>query len=381
MALDMNKMLPGTGGKTTNRRKGGGGTVVILLLLTIVGGAGYGAYLVFNHYQESITGFFTDTGDQKQPLTTSTEKKLTPDDSMPTVTSITTPKPVEDSKSPTDKPTDSTSTTSGAVTDKIPASPDSVRSQSQVQRLWVKVLKAEQVKDTSNQKSLLRMIIKAHGTDEHGAMAYYRLGLLYWRLGEKRKGEDTWKHAYEHLSASRGGRLSALALADLWFVHFAGATPDRSQWEAIRDAYSCAMGMDRADFIPEGSRKRAMKRLQELNQTLVFTRYPCRGSQQYVVKKRDTLDQIARYFGVLKGSIISITLLVAGGRKAQSTEIANTHTCRQANTYPDPLPGWQVGQAISRLRWSRCQDARRCLFGGHPSSQSRMDRPNDRNSL
>jgi LysM repeat protein len=180
---------------------------------------------------------------------------------------------------------------------------------SKIQKTWARIIQAESAKDTAAQKKLLREVIKDHPKDEHGGMAYYRLGVLYWRLGEKRKGEDTWKYAYEHLVKTRGGRLSALALADLWYAHFAGQTPEKAQWEAIRDAYSSAMGMDRAEFIPGASRKRAEARLQKLNQTLVFSRFPCSGSMSHVVKRGDTLDQIARYFGVLRDSIIAINAI------------------------------------------------------------------------
>ena len=74
----------------------------------------------------------------------------------------------------------------------------------------------------------------------------------------------------------------------------------------MRDAYSAAIGKDKADFLSSRDRLRARERLMRLNEYLVFSREPCRDAEFYTVRKGDSLEAIAKRYEVHYDGIAAI---------------------------------------------------------------------------
>ena len=82
----------------------------------------------------------------------------------------------------------------------------------------------------------------------------------------KMKPRKNWLKAYQDFPTTISGRLSALALADTWYYWYVDSKQDVSKWESIRDAYSTAIGMDGARFLPQATEAKIADKLTYLNQ-------------------------------------------------------------------------------------------------------------------
>ncbi len=135
---------------------------------------------------------------------------------------------------------------------------------------------------------------------------YYRLGLANRYAKNEDAAQSAWKKAYTEYPDTISGRLSALALADTWYYWYVQSNQDLSKWESIRDAYSTAIGMDGARFLPAATEASIAQKLNYLNETLIFNpKVKVNGAVFHNVEPGEYISTIARNYGL--GTWTSIT--------------------------------------------------------------------------
>ena len=128
---------------------------------------------------------------------------------------------------------------------------------------------------------------------------YYRAGLTYRYLKNEAKTQENWLKAYQNFPETVSGRLAALGLADTWYYWYVDSKQDFSKWEAIRDAYSTAIGMDGARFLAPATAEVIARKLTKLNQKLVFDpQMPVTGAIFHTVQPGEYISTIAKKYGL-----------------------------------------------------------------------------------
>ena len=128
---------------------------------------------------------------------------------------------------------------------------------------------------------------------------YYRAGLAGRYNQDEKTAQENWLKAYQNFPTTISGRLAALALGETWFYWYAGTKPDYTKWEAIRDAYSTAIGMDGARFLPRATEDKLAQRLSYLNEKLIFDpTMPVSGAIFHRVEPGEYISNIARKYGL-----------------------------------------------------------------------------------
>ena len=128
---------------------------------------------------------------------------------------------------------------------------------------------------------------------------YYRTGLAYRYAKNENEAQKNWLKAYQNFPTTISGRLSALALADTWYYWYVDSKQDVSKWESIRDAYSTAIGMDGARFLPQATEAKIAEKLTYLNQKLIFDpKMPVSGAVFHKVEPGEYISTIARDYGL-----------------------------------------------------------------------------------
>jgi|GEM_PF-2978895 len=315
MALDPDKFLPGEGVVDEAPRRSRRGWWLLAGLAVLAGVL----YLGYRQYggalREGVERAVGGMSDNGSTVDTAANDSAGGAEAMPS--GVAMPPVVDDRQAATQEPEPDApdlpeivegSSTQEPEPEQDAPEPDehSVPTTTGVQGAWQRVEALERAGDMAALRNALQQIAEEHPRDEHGAMARFRLGVLARKQGDKRKAQETWRRVYQELPRTRGGRLAALFLADVWYEAFCGEVPEYEQWEAVRDAYSDALGKDDAPFLAQSVRRRIKERLARLNRRIVFSRQPCRGAEEYVVQKGDRLATIARKFGVHYDSIATI---------------------------------------------------------------------------
>ncbi len=141
--------------------------------------------------------------------------------------------------------------------------------------------------------------LPADNLGKYAPDVYYRAGLANRYLKNEDEAQKNWLIAYKKYPETVPGRLSALALADTWYYWYVSAKPDITQWEKIRDAYSTAIGMDGARFLPKATDAQIAEKLNYLNEKLVFDpKMPVSGAIFHTVEPGEYISTIARKYGL-----------------------------------------------------------------------------------
>ena len=128
---------------------------------------------------------------------------------------------------------------------------------------------------------------------------YYRAGLANRYAKNENEAQKNWLKAYQDFPSTISGRLSALALADTWYYWYVDSKQDLSKWESIRDAYSTAIGMDGARFLPQVTEAKIAEKLNYLNDKLVFDpKMPVSGAIFHKVEPGEYISTIAKNYGL-----------------------------------------------------------------------------------
>ncbi len=141
--------------------------------------------------------------------------------------------------------------------------------------------------------------LSAEQLGKYAPDVYYRAGLVNRYLKNEDEAQKNWLAAYTKFPETVPGRMSALALADTWYYWYVSAKPDISQWEKIRDAYSTAIGMDGARFLPKATDAQIAEKLNYLNEKLVFDpKMPVSGAIFHTVEPGEYISTIAHKYGL-----------------------------------------------------------------------------------
>jgi tetratricopeptide (TPR) repeat protein len=336
MTLDMEKILPLSDGNLRQRRQARGRWLLRLLLLALLIGAGYYAW---RERGEAITAWLEERGTALSAWWTAEEAPPSPGHAAagsggaaadgsadapdgPAVLLPSDRDELADSpRLPEEDPVASTADTAADGAGEEAGNGPSgngpsgggeraaAEAAAEITRQWRRVVALQKEGDHEAMEALLREILEAHPEDRHGGNALYWLGFRRWQAGKRDAARELWKRAYtdDHLRGTVGGRRAALALADLWYRKYCDDShPDYGNWEPVRDAYSVAIGKDGADFLGEADRARVVRHLTKLNGRLVFSSAPCEDALWYEVKENDTLEGIAKRYGVHYDGIAAI---------------------------------------------------------------------------
>ncbi|MBN1256813.1 MAG: L,D-transpeptidase family protein [Planctomycetes bacterium] len=298
MPLNREEMIMlGRGAPRRPKGKGVGSFIVLCVLLVILGAGGY---LLYSYFSEDIHNWFTSTFTQEE----------TPSDSVPLGGTPATGDTSADGgtiqdieEGPTEElfPIEKPGEGAQAVT-----SPETT----QIIAKWKEVDALEKAGNNAKLEELLLEIKQEYAGTAHEGLAIYRLGWLRQRQGQEEEALELWKQAYEKFGSSWGGRLSALVLADIWYERYCSEqAPVYENWEVVRNAYSTAIGMDKAKLISPADKARIIQRLNKLNARLVFSTAPCKDAEYYTVRENDNLANIAKRFEVHYDCIIAINRL------------------------------------------------------------------------
>ncbi len=141
---------------------------------------------------------------------------------------------------------------------------------------------------------------------DDAAEAGYRRGYAARMLRDEAKAETSWRETAEKFPNLRGGRFSALALADTWFHRYAGDRPQLSYWDDIQLLYSRAIGSDDAPFLPDNVKTAIKTKLNRLNDALFFGSAPSKLARYHKVEQGELLGNIASKYRVDYESISRI---------------------------------------------------------------------------
>ncbi|GEM_PF-721270 len=133
---------------------------------------------------------------------------------------------------------------------------------------------------------------------DEAADAGYRMGYAARLLKDEARAEKAWTETAKAYPAIVGGRFSALAIADTWYLHFAGSRPQVSRWDDIQEMYSIALGQDDAPFLTGDIKARIKANLTTLNDSLFFGSAPCKMARYHKVEQGELLGSIASKYRV-----------------------------------------------------------------------------------
>jgi tetratricopeptide (TPR) repeat protein len=345
MALDMDKILPMTTGPAPRRKNRTGGCAWVLMLAVVFAGVGYYAWQTWgSELTAELTGLWGVRDPEPRAGGRSGAEGLPGAADRSDETGPATPsgadssaggggvlEPTSSSKSDEAGPsaggglqqqTFESTPVIGASGEDGPTREDAAQATSRdavdLTDLWRDFRSAEEAGEPEEQQRILGEILARKPEARQLGNALYRSGVLYLKQGKREKAVGRLKEAYERAAETVGGRLAAFVLANHWYKKHCGgerlAVHDKQQvhnWEAVRDAYATAIGKDRAPFLADAARKRLLRRLEELNQQLVFSPAECLTAEFYTVKRGDALQRIARKFEVHYDGIAAINGLRA----------------------------------------------------------------------
>ncbi len=162
---------------------------------------------------------------------------------------------------------------------------------------------------SSNPAEALRRIedlMKTKLADDDAAEAGYRLGYAARMVRDEEKAEKSWRETAEKWPTLRGGRYSALAVADTWFRRYAGERSQLSFWDDIQIMYSRVLGQDDAPFLPDAVKAGVKANLKRLNDALFFGPAPTKLARYHKVEPGELLGTIANKYRVDYDSIARI---------------------------------------------------------------------------
>lgn len=136
-------------------------------------------------------------------------------------------------------------------------------------------------------------LIQSKLSDDDAAEAGYRLGYAARMLRDEAKAETAWRDTAEKWPTYRGGRFSALALADTWFHRYATTRPQLSYWDDIQSLYSRVLGTDDAPFLPEQVKAKVKANLNTINESIIFGSGPTKLARYHKVESGELLSSIA----------------------------------------------------------------------------------------
>lgn len=141
---------------------------------------------------------------------------------------------------------------------------------------------------------------------DDAAEAGYRRGYAARMLRDEAAAEKAWQETAEKFPSLRGGRFSALALADTWHHKYAGIRPQMSFWDDIQMMYSRVLGTDDAPFLPEEVKRQVKEKLNRLNDSLFLGSAPTKLARYHKVEPGELLSGIANKYRVDYESIARI---------------------------------------------------------------------------
>ncbi|MDR0361343.1 MAG: L,D-transpeptidase family protein [Planctomycetota bacterium] len=133
---------------------------------------------------------------------------------------------------------------------------------------------------------------------DEAAEGGYRLGYAARLLKDEEKAEKSWRETAEKWPDTRGGRYSALAVADTLHRRYATTRPNAARWDDIQILYSQVLGKDDAPFLPEDVKARIKKNLSSINDAVFFGTAPTALAQYHKVEEGELLGGIARIYRV-----------------------------------------------------------------------------------
>lgn len=173
-------------------------------------------------------------------------------------------------------------------------------------RSQLKVIDQYLTTDPAEAMRRLNDLMRGRLESDDAAEAGYRVGYAARMLRDEEKAEKSWKETAEKYPATRGGRFSALALADTWYQRYAGTRSQISYWDDIQLMYSLALGADDAPFLPENIKAQVKNNLTRLNDALFFGSAPTKLARYHKVESGELLGSIANKYRVDYESIARI---------------------------------------------------------------------------
>jgi lipoprotein-anchoring transpeptidase ErfK/SrfK len=141
---------------------------------------------------------------------------------------------------------------------------------------------------------------------DEAAEAGYRMGYAARMLRDEEKAERSWRETAEKFPGLRGGRYSALALADTWFHRYAGERAQLSYWDDIQVLYSQVLGQDDAPFLPENVKAAVKANLNRINDSVLFGSAPTKLARYHKVESGEMLGSIGNKYRVDYESIARV---------------------------------------------------------------------------
>ncbi|MCD8138251.1 MAG: L,D-transpeptidase family protein, partial [Planctomycetaceae bacterium] len=141
---------------------------------------------------------------------------------------------------------------------------------------------------------------------DDAAEAGYRKGYAARMLRDEATAEKAWRETADRYPELRGGRFSALALADTWFHRYAGDRPQISYWDDIQILYSRVLGQDDAPFLPEAVKSQVKTKLNRINDMVIFGTAPSKLARYHKVASGEFLSSIGNKYRVDYESISRI---------------------------------------------------------------------------
>ncbi len=155
----------------------------------------------------------------------------------------------------------------------------------------------------SASKALEKFLSEPH-EDDYMAHAHYRLGIVKRLQKDEVGARREWEKVVKTYPATDAGRVAALAIADTEYVAACATVPQYQRWEGTRDLYSLAMGTDNGAALQPILRKRAVERLMQLNNAMLYGDAPYSCAFEYLVQGGDVLSRVAQLHGVDPQAII-----------------------------------------------------------------------------
>lgn len=152
----------------------------------------------------------------------------------------------------------------------------------------------------------LQSVMELRPQPDDAAEAGYRMGYAARLMRDEEKAEKYWGETAEKHPNSRGGRFSALALADTWYRQYAGERPQVSRWDDIQSMYSRVLGKDDAPFLPENVKAQVKANLTRLNESIIFGSAPTKLARYHKVEHGELLGSIGNRYRVDYESIARV---------------------------------------------------------------------------
>ncbi len=141
---------------------------------------------------------------------------------------------------------------------------------------------------------------------DDAAEAGYWKGYAARMLRDETAAELAWRETASSYPTLRGGRYSALALADTWYHRFAGDRPQMTYWDDIQKMYSLVLGRDDAPFLPDAVKSGIKTKLSRINDMVFFGTAPSGLARYHKVENGELLGSIANKYRVDYESIARI---------------------------------------------------------------------------